>query len=154
MVIQIERDLFESGADIILHQVNCMGVMGSGVAKQVRERYPWVFAEYRDMYYRNRSCVSALLGRTQYVYIDEDHMIGNLFAQCLYGYDGKRYTDYNALKSCLIRVEKEFSGKVIAVPYLMGCHRGGGDWSVVEKMIHEIFDSSSNTLMICKYNGG
>ena len=25
----------------------------------------------------------------------------------------------------------------IAIPYLMGCHRGGGDWEIVSKMIEE-----------------
>ena len=46
MLIHKKCDLFESGADMICHQVNCMGVMGSGVAKQVKERYPKVFEEY------------------------------------------------------------------------------------------------------------
>ena len=31
----IDGDIFASGADIIAHQTNCQGVMGSGVAKQV-----------------------------------------------------------------------------------------------------------------------
>ena len=38
----IYGDIFLSNADAILHQVNCQGVMGSGVAKQVREKYPIV----------------------------------------------------------------------------------------------------------------
>lgn len=40
MIKHIKGDIFQSGADVILHQVNCQGVMGSGVAKQVREKYP------------------------------------------------------------------------------------------------------------------
>lgn len=155
MVIQIERNLFESGADIILHQVNCQGVMGSGVARQVRERYPWVFAEYRDFCNSVESRDSSvLLGTCQLVYVDETHMVGNLFAQNHFGYDGKCYTDYGALRSCLTRAAMRASGKTIAIPYLMGCHRGGGDWNVVEKMIHEVFDDSPVSVMICKYSGG
>lgn len=40
MIKHIKGDIFQSSADVILHQVNCQGVMGSGVAKQVREKYP------------------------------------------------------------------------------------------------------------------
>lgn len=28
---------------------------------------------------------------------------------------------------------------VIAFPYLMSCHRGGGDWNVVSQMIENTF---------------
>ena len=38
MIEHIKCDIFESGADAILHQVNCQGVMGSGIAKQVKEK--------------------------------------------------------------------------------------------------------------------
>lgn len=47
MLKHIKGDIFESGAQVILHQVNCQGVMGSGVAKQVREKYPIVFEYYK-----------------------------------------------------------------------------------------------------------
>lgn len=43
MLKHIKGDIFKSNADAILHQVNCQGVMNSGVAKQVREKYPIVF---------------------------------------------------------------------------------------------------------------
>lgn len=39
-VVIKEGNVFDSDAKIICHQVNCQGVMGSGVAKEVRERYP------------------------------------------------------------------------------------------------------------------
>ena len=156
MVIQVERNLFESEADVILHQVNCQGVMGSGVAKQVRERYPWVFATYKDLCEGVPLSERAewLLGRCQLVFIDEKRRVGNLFAQDQYGYDGKCYTNYEALRQALEIADQRCKNLTIAVPYLMGCHRGGGDWSIVEKMIHEVFDDSVNFLMICKYEGG
>ena len=43
----INGDLFETTAKYICHQVNCKGKMGSGVAKQIRERYPEVYSAYR-----------------------------------------------------------------------------------------------------------
>ena len=40
MIKIFEGDLLESGANFICHQVNCQGVMGSGVAKQIKEQFP------------------------------------------------------------------------------------------------------------------
>ena len=47
MIRVIDGDLFTTDARFIVHQVNCKGVMGSGVAKQVRNKYPHVFVEYK-----------------------------------------------------------------------------------------------------------
>ena len=40
MVKIIEGNLFDTKANIICHQCNCQGVMGSGVAAEVKRRYP------------------------------------------------------------------------------------------------------------------
>lgn len=164
----VKGNIFDSDADAILHQVNCQGVMGSGVAKQVRERFPTVFRYYKSLCdYDKKVRVdqgltkSTLLGRAQAVY-KEDYLVGdkdidpqvivNLFAQDKYGYDGNCYTDYDALRKCLEQVNKQFAGKKIAIPYLMACHRGGGDWSVVSKMIEETLCDCDVTLY--EYCGG
>ena len=153
MIKHIKCDIFESGADIICHQVNCQGVMGSGIAKQVREKYPEVYVKYKNACdeYKDRS---AMLGKVQLIDIS-DKNIANLFAQEYYGYDGKCYTDYSALRKCLKTVSCCLDwGQTIAIPYLMGCHRGGGDWNIVYKMIEEIFADSDCEVLICEYNGG
>lgn len=163
----IKGDIFESGADAILHQVNCQGVMGSGVAKQVREKFPTVFKYYKALC-ENDARVKAqcgyeksqLLGHIQVCYKEDYHIgdikdpqvIVNLFAQDRYGYDGNCYTDYEALRKCLKAVNKQFSGKKVAIPYLMACHRGGGNWSVVSKMIEDTLTDCDVTLY--EYCGG
>lgn len=122
----VNGDIFNCDADAILHQVNCQGVMGSGVAKQVREKFPTVFRYYKarcDEDKRNRIDFgfkkSSLLGLAQVCY-KEDYLVGdvkdsqvivNLFAQDRYGYDGNCYTDYGALKTCLKSVNSQFAGK-------------------------------------------
>lgn len=149
----IYGDIFLSNADAILHQVNCQGVMGSGVAKQVREKYPIVFSCYKSLW-DITGVKSNLLGQIQVVYIDESskQAIVNLFAQDRYGYDGKCYTSYEALRSCLTKVNEQFKGKSVAIPYLMACHRGGGDWSIVSKMIKDTLTDCDVTLY--EYCGG
>ena len=43
----VTGNVLDSNADVIIHQVNCQGVMGSGVAKQVKDRYPVVYEMYK-----------------------------------------------------------------------------------------------------------
>ena len=160
MIKHIKCDIFKSGADLICHQVNCQGVMGSGIAKQVREKYPNVYKEYKrmcDIY-----SPKALLGVAKFVGTRGDYDtqflgIFNLFGQEKFGYDGKCYTDYNALYKCFEKVKESIPTDkkyIIAIPYLMGCHRGGGDWYIVYKMIEEVFSDSESEVLICEYNGG
>ena len=154
MIKHIKCDIFESGADIICHQVNCQGVMGSGVAKQVRERYPWVYAHYKRLCNTYKNHKERMLGFAQSTFIDENTEIVNLYAQLSYGYDGACYTDYYALKQGLKHLSVTNHKKTIAIPYLMGCHRGGGDWNIVYKIIEEVFADSDCEVLICEYNGG
>lgn len=151
MVKHVKGDIFQSGADVILHQVNCQGVMGSGIAKQVREKYPNVYKEYKDLCDLEFDPKN-LLGIAQPVHANDKTIIVNIFAQENFGYDGKCYTDYNALREGLKTVYKSNKDDIIAIPYLMGCHRGGGDWNIVYKMIEEIFADCDVTLY--EYNGG
>ncbi len=137
MVRIVEGDLFEANANIICHQVNCQGVMGSGVALLVKQKYPQVFEEYELYCTENEG---NLLGKVLTVNCPDGKVICNLFAQDRFGYDGKCYTSYEALKECFDYLRKYASEKdEIAMPYLMGCHRGGGDWNKVYAMLEEIF---------------
>ena len=42
----VRGDLFESNAQTLVNTVNCVGVMGKGVALQFKKRFPDMFAEY------------------------------------------------------------------------------------------------------------
>ena len=79
-------------------------------------------------------------------------IVVNIFAQKNFGYDGKCYTNYSALRKGLETVRDNNKEDCIAIPYLMGCHRGGGDWNIVSSMIEEILSDCDVTLY--EYNGG
>lgn len=132
----IKCDIFESDADVILHQVNCRGVMGSGIAKQVREKYPNVYNSYKKAC--DKLGAYGVFGKIQVCAINQEKtkFIVNMFSQLNYGYN-YCYTDYSKLKACLIKVNNTFAGKTIAIPHLIGCGRGGGDWSIVYKIIED-----------------
>lgn len=140
----VNGDIFESKAQMIVHQVNCQGVMGSGVAKQVKEKYPAVFEQYKKAC-GNVKKSSDLLGGILPVNVSPDQQIVNLFAQDKYGYNGERYTDYNALQRCLDTLKILAIGKSVAIPYKMSCDRGGGDWNKVSQMIADTLTNSKVT---------
>lgn len=138
MIKIIDGNLFDSKAKIICHQCNCQGVMGSGVAAEVKKRYPEVYALYRDTYEKD----GLRLGEVIFVENFYGQIIANLLGQEKYGYDGKQYTHYDKLQECFNHVKdfmKHENIKTVAFPYLMSCHRGGGDWNIVYKMIEDTF---------------
>lgn len=147
MITIVKGDILEASENIIGHQVNCQGVMGAGLAKQIRNKYPIVYKRYKD------ECDSVhpmiLLGRTQFVPIGERKVVANLYGQLNYGRkEGIRYTDYlglyNALKS--LRESAEASDITIALPYGIGCGLAGGEWDKVYKMIEAVFEGYHVTL--------
>ena len=140
MVKIINGNLFDSKANIICHQCNCQGVMGSGVAAEVKRRYPNVFEAYRQDYFDGL----LKLGYVCFATAKRDQVIANMCAQDNFGYNGGVYTNYDSLQECLNKVKAyaiySYDIKpVIAFPYLMSCYRGGGDWNVVYKMIEDTF---------------
>jgi O-acetyl-ADP-ribose deacetylase (regulator of RNase III) len=46
MIIRAEGDLLAADVDALVNTVNCVGVMGKGIALQFKRRYPDVFKEY------------------------------------------------------------------------------------------------------------
>ena len=138
MVKIIDGNLFSTDAEVICHQVNCQGRMGSGVALQIKRNYPTVYDEY--VAYCATTPQKDLLGQAQGVWVNGNRIIYNLFGQENYGYDGKAYTNIKALRNCFITMKdnlpKEYK---IAMPYGIGCVRGGAEWGKVYKMIEEIF---------------
>lgn len=47
-VTVIQGDLFSSSAQTLVNTVNCVGVMGAGIAKEFRRRWPRMFKVYRE----------------------------------------------------------------------------------------------------------
>lgn len=146
MIKIVEGDLLDATEDIIGHQVNAQGKMNSGVAKAIREKYPCVFDWYIQ-FYRDYPNKYELLGQVQYAECD-DKLIANMFAQYNYGYDGGQYTNPIALGECLLNIKTVAKrlNKTVALPYKIGCVRGGADWDTVYKMIDDIFVDYEVTL--------
>jgi O-acetyl-ADP-ribose deacetylase (regulator of RNase III) len=142
MIKYVTGDLLKSSCTILCHQVNCKGVMGSGLAKQIKNKYPHVYKEYKFLCDTFMS--KHLLGEAQYISCDDGHIIANLFSQNDYGKD-KFYTNYEALNKCIedVYCAAAYKNMSVAFPYLLGCDRGGGDWNIVEKIIETNFKDNN-----------
>ena len=144
----VKQDLTTSDANYICHQVNCRGAMNSGVAKAIREKWPIVYGTYSE-YYKKAMIKEELLGKILVVNLADYGpdswppcpAIINMFAQESYGYDGKRYTSYDAFWSCLGHIREAVpKGSKIAFPYKIGCDRGGANWPVILTMILSVLE--------------
>jgi O-acetyl-ADP-ribose deacetylase (regulator of RNase III) len=49
VLVYLESDLFDSPAQTLVNTVNTVGVMGKGIAKTFKQRYPRMFEEYKRL---------------------------------------------------------------------------------------------------------
>ena len=140
----VKGDLLESDCNYYCHQVNCQGRMGSGIAKSIKEKWPVVYDRYIETFNYAKRFVNIsdyLLGLINIVEVEKDKNVINMFAQEYYGYDGRRYTSYDAFWSCLGEIKTNIpKGSKIGFPKGIGCGLGGANWQVIETMIREVLD--------------
>ena len=127
-------NVLHSGADIIVQQVNCRGVMGAGLAKQIATRYPDVLAMYKK-YCQEHPNPSSMLGKVLFVETERTTpIIANIFGQNYYGRKGC-FTDYAALEKGLASVVKFAAKDDMRV--------AGGNWNIVYGIIARQFEDYS-----------
>lgn len=150
MVIIKKGNLLCASENILVHQVNCQGRMGSGVALAIKTKYPQVYKEYNKLC--NSMSPDSLLGIYQIVNV-EDKKIINMFSQLDYGYNSNRYTNYIYFTMCFSLILKKFNNvknNDIAIPYKIGCCRGGGNWDAILKYIELVAQDYSGDIVIYK----
>jgi O-acetyl-ADP-ribose deacetylase (regulator of RNase III) len=132
-------NILNATTHIIAHQVNSLGIMGAGVALQIKNKWPIVFESYYKLC--NDTVSLRLLGRCQIIQVDPNLGIANLFGQYDYGID-RRQTDYFALQAAMTSCEmqmRKLNLTSIAFPDMIGCGLAGGDRGIVLKIIEDTF---------------
>lgn len=150
MIHEINGSLLDSNCQYICHQVNCQGCMASGVAKQIRDKWPNVYTSYMGWYnyHHSRGGEQNLHGEVQFIPIADNKTVVNMFAQLFYGYDGRRYTSYDAFWACLEKIAQTVpKGSLIAFPSHIGCARGGANWNVIKNMIEVVLSKDYNVFI-------
>ena len=153
----INLNILSVETGIICHQVNTLGLMGRGLAKEIKERYPEVYTKYRAIckYFLNSEM---LYGNITFIPVTDKLYVSNLFSQVgLIKADRITPTDYGLLKECLIKTVKkrndicERSNIIhqIYLPFKIGCGLAGGSWEEVLKIISEVELEFSVEFIVC-----
>lgn len=80
--------------------------------------------------------------------------IFNIYGQFNFGYDGAQYLEYDMFRKGLesVRNFMIINGlHSLGVPHGIGCHRAGGRWEEVYKIIEETFENTDFELLIYKF---
>ena len=151
MIKERKGDLLQADTPMIAHQVNCQGVMGAGIARQIRKDFLTAgqYREYQQLCKKNRE---ALLGAC-YLTQKKDTLryVAHLFAENIPTGKGLD-TEYSALRQSLTSMmflAAQEGVSQIAIPGYLGCGLAGGDWETVySRILIPLFSESCFTLTI------
>lgn len=137
MIVIKKGNLLTDEAEALINTVNCVGVMGKGIALQFKQAFPEMFTEYQ------KAC------RKEEVQPGKMHVVEtkSLFnPKYIINFPTKRHwknrsrmDDIESGLVDLIKVVNKLEIKSIAVPPL-GCGNGGLKWSDVRPKIESAFE--------------
>lgn len=147
MIVELLGDVLECDADIIAHQTNCVGVMGAGVAAQIKKKLS--FSEFASYQKACDEKGAELLGSVQFLKTIDGKIVANIFGENI-PTASFCDTDYEALRKGLnvLHTYALIHKLSVAIPGLMGCGLAGGSWKIVRDIIEDIFGDSEVSLKI------
>ena len=130
-------DILKSDAEALINTVNCVGVMGRGIALQFKKKFPENFAVYK------RACDANEVTLGQVLVFDMGKMFNPRyiinFPTKNHWRANSRIEDIAAGLKALVTVVTDRKIKSIAIPPL-GCGLGGLDWADVRPIIVHAFE--------------
>jgi len=138
----IFKDILTVDSGIIVHQVNTLGVMGAGLARDIRNKWPVVYR----VYLAHKDISS--LGKAQMIKIDKNLYVCNVFAQDRVGkgFNTRYWALERGFQHLMNYITQNNIKLTVYVPYKIGCGLGGGDWNIVSKII----DQQLPDAIVCK----
>jgi O-acetyl-ADP-ribose deacetylase (regulator of RNase III) len=138
MIKLTQGDILKARTDALVNTVNCVGVMGRGVALQFRKAFPDNFQAYKQVCDRKQLHPGQVfvydLGR-----LEPPRYVIN-FPTKRHWKGKSKLADIQAGLEALVREIQDRGIRSVAVPPL-GCGLGGLDWRVVRPMIEKAFAS-------------
>lgn len=145
MLKLVTGDFFDYNADIRINTVNCVGVMGAGVALAFKKRFPEMFKDYAQACSKDE-----VQPGTPHVW-HENGMFQKLtivnFPTKIHWRDPSEYEYIEKGLVWLRRFLEDKEGSTVTVPAL-GCGHGGLDWNIVSKMIVEHLEGLDCTILL------
>jgi len=136
MIALKKGDILADDAEALVNTVNCVGVMGRGIALQFKKAFPENFKAYV------RACDAGEVKPGRMLIFDNGQLQGTRY---VINFPTKRHwkgksklEDVKSGLSALIDDVRRLGIRSIAVPPL-GCGLGGLDWHIVRPMIENAF---------------
>lgn len=128
-------DMFAEPVDAIVNTVNCVGVMGKGVALEFKKRWPENFTAYKEL------CDAKRLSPGEMFVFENTPLFDSNEPRYLINFPTKSHWRSKSKLSyvkdgleALVHEIKQYNIKSIAIPPL-GCGNGGLDWADVKPLI-------------------
>ena len=141
----LKGDIFGANVEALVNSVNCVGVMGRGIAAQFKERFPANFKEYRD------ACAH---GRVEpgSMFITETHSVN--WPHLIINFPTKRHwrgkSKIEDIESGLRSLSREIAWREIssvAIPAL-ATDLGGLPWLEVRQRIERALQRNNSTRVL------
>jgi O-acetyl-ADP-ribose deacetylase (regulator of RNase III) len=129
MVKTLVGNLFESRAGALVNPVNCVGVMGKGVAQEFKKRYPVMFEDYAQ-----RCAQKGLRLGEPYLFVDPSGIQILNFPTKDHWRSPSRLSDIKLGLDYFVSNYRVWGVKSVAFPAL-GCGNGGLRWQEVEPLM-------------------
>ena len=126
-----DEDMFNSKAMALVNTVNCMGVMGIGIAKEFKIKYPEMFAEY----VKKCTAKEVTIGKLYMYPVSGDRVIINFPTKNHWRYRSRIKYIEEGLKDFIAHY-KEWKITSVAFPQL-GCGNGGLKWNEVKHLMEK-----------------
>lgn len=124
-------DIFATNVEVLVNPVNTVGIMGKGLAKQFKERYPDMFEDYVKVCRKGFD-----IGQLHVYHVSTDKTIIN-FPIKRHWKDPSNYDYVEVGLKQLTRYLNKNLVETIVIPPL-GYGLGGLDFNIVNKMILDI----------------
>jgi O-acetyl-ADP-ribose deacetylase (regulator of RNase III) len=134
-------DLLKDKSQAITNTVNCVGVMGKGIALQFKQRWPQNFKAYADAC-KHKEIKPGKVFVYDMGHWEEPRYIINFPTKIHWRGDSKIEYIESGLRDLIEQAER-LGIKSIALPPL-GCGNGGLEWSKVKRVILDAFRNHSD----------
>jgi len=142
MLKYFEGTVFNAGAEAIVNTVNCMGVMGAGIALEFMLRFPRMFEGYKEKCETREIQV----GKVSY-FEDDNYTIVNFPTKWHFKFPSKIEWIEFGLKD-FIRTYSRFGFRSDAFPKL-GTLNGGLSWAAVKALMERYLSKLDIDVIIC-----
>lgn len=139
MLKYVVGNLLESGADVVAHCCNCHKVMGAGVAKALRLKWPRIYLVDIASDLSSEERLGTFTKSVPVTDTESGPVVYNLYGQLdTASRENPVAISYDALSSALELMaddlrEQGFTG-TIGIPK-MGAGLAGGEWTVIENIV-------------------